>query len=130
MTDKQLIRSLRKLARDECANYKEGYCLETDKRCHVISEKFDTVHDGAINCDYFLECVLPANRELNDLVAYALWYDGADLDQGLPRNVKRCPMCGRIFEFTSNRQIYCKACTVKAAKLKRKERRAKNKARK
>ena len=69
MTDKLLIRCLRTLARDECANYKDGFCLETDKRCHVISNKFESVYDGAINCDYFYECVLPANRELNNLVA-------------------------------------------------------------
>ena len=128
MTDKQLIRYLRTLARDECANYKDGFCLETDKRCHVISNKFESVYDGAINCDYFYECVLPANRELNNLVAYALCHDEVKSDQELSHNVKCCPMCGKIFTFNNNRQKYCRACAARAEKKGNAHRQAKHRA--
>ena len=45
----------------------------TDERCHLVNPNYGSIHDGAIDCDYFLECVLPADWDLNDLVSYALW---------------------------------------------------------
>lgn len=74
MTEKQIIKSIKALARGECANYQNGMCLETDQRCHLINPRYDSIRDGMIDCDYFLECVLPADWDLNDLVSYALWY--------------------------------------------------------
>ena len=111
MTDKQILKSIRALARDECANYKNGFCLETDKRCHLINKNYDTVHDGTIDCDYFLECVLPADWDLNDLVAYALWYDDEDDEDALPSGMKRCEICDQPFTVMSNHQKYCHACS-------------------
>ena len=75
MTDKQILKSIKALARGECANYSYGNCLLTDERCHLVNPDYESIHDGAIDCDYFLECVLPADWNLNDLVSYALWYD-------------------------------------------------------
>ena len=83
MTEKQIIKSIKALARGECANYQNGMCLETDQRCHLINPRYDSIRDGMIDCDYFLECVLPADWDLNDLVSYALWYDEAE-DDDLP----------------------------------------------
>ena len=97
MTDQQILRSIRTLVREECANYRYGYCLETDDRCHVINPDYDTIHDGTLDCDYFLDCVLPADWTLNDLVAYALWYDEDGEDDDLPRGMKRCEMCRQPF---------------------------------
>ena len=113
MTDKQVVKSIKTLAKDECANYMQGNCLLTEKRCHLINPNYPSIHDGAIDCDYFLECVLPASWELNDLIAYALWYDDDDDeedDAALPSNLKLCAECQKPFVFTNNRQKYCTAC--------------------
>ena len=110
MTDQQILRSIRTLVREECANYRYGYCLETDDRCHVINPEYETIHDGTLDCDYFLDCVLPADWTLNDLVAYALWYDEDGDDDGLPRGIKRCEMCRQPFTISNNRQMYCPTC--------------------
>ena len=88
MTEKQILKSIKALAAGECANYHGGFCAETDRRCHLINPKYDSIRDGMIDCDYFLECVLPANWELSDLVSYALWYDEPE-DDDLPSNMKR-----------------------------------------
>ena len=110
MTEKQIIKSIKALARGECANYQNGMCLETDRRCHLINPRYDSIRDGIIDCDYFLECVLPADWDLNDLISYALWYDEAEGYEELPSNMKRCAECQRPFVFTSNRQKYCNVC--------------------
>ena len=65
MTEKQILKSIKALAAGECANYHGGFCAETDRRCHLINPKYDSIRDGMIDCDYFLECVLPANWELS-----------------------------------------------------------------
>ena len=53
MTEKQIIKSIKALARGECANYQNGMCLETDQRCHLINPRYDSIRDGMIDCDYF-----------------------------------------------------------------------------
>jgi len=110
MNDKQILKNIKTFAKDECANYMRGNCLLTDKRCHLINPNYESIYDGAIDCDYFLECVLPADWDLNDLVSYALWYDGEEDDEKLPSNMKRCAECQRPFVFTCNRQKYCNTC--------------------
>lgn len=40
MTEKQIIKSIKALARGECANYQNGMCLETDQRCHLINQRY------------------------------------------------------------------------------------------
>ena len=109
MTNKQILKSIKALARDECENYSRGDCLMTDERCHLVNPNYGSIHDGAIDCDYFLECVLPADWDLNDLVSYALWYDEEDEDE-LPSTMKRCAECQKPFVFASNRQKYCNTC--------------------
>ena len=96
MTDKQILKSIKALARGECANYDRGNCLLTDERCHLVNPNYESIHDGAIDCDYFLDCVLPAEWNLNDLVSYALWYDEEDEDP-LPHGMKRCEICQNPF---------------------------------
>ena len=112
MTEKQIIKSIKALARGECANYQNGMCLETDQRCHLINPRYDSIRDGMIDCDYFLECVLPADWDLNDLVSYALWYDEAEEDD-LPPDMRHCQDCQQPFVFTNNRQQFCSACAKK-----------------
>lgn len=61
MTNKQILKHIRALAHEECANYHAGNCALTDERCHIINTNYQSVQDGAIDCDYFLEVVLPAD---------------------------------------------------------------------
>ena len=49
------------LARNECCNYCHGLCRETDEKCHLISA-YPSIHDGAIDCDWFLRAVLPHDQ--------------------------------------------------------------------
>lgn len=109
MTEKQILKSIKALAKDECANYKGGMCLETEKPCHLINPEYETIQEGTIDCDYFWECVLPADWDLNDLVSYAMWYDGAEEDM-LPPDMKRCEICQTPFTPRSNRQRFCSEC--------------------
>ena len=69
----------------------------------------------------FLECVLPANWELSDLVSYALWYDEAE-DDDLPSNMKRCEVCKALFVPANARQKYCKGCAAKVNRDQTRER--------
>lgn len=75
------------------------------------------IHDGAIDCDYFLDCVLPAEWNLNDLVSYALWYDEEDEDP-FPHGMKRCEICQNPFVPTHAKQKYCKGCAETANRKK------------
>lgn len=117
MTDKQILKSIKALARGECANYDRGNCLLTDERCHLVNPNYESIHDGAIDCDYFLDCVLPAEWNLNDLVSYALWYDEED-ENPLPHGMKRCEICQNPFVPTHAKQKYCKGCAETANRKK------------
>ena len=112
MDDKRIFRNVKSLVKAECANYDRGKCLETDEKCHIINPRYKTVHDGAIDCDYFLERVLPWDWELADLISYALWVDD-DSDSSKAPNPRRCGDCGKLFVpgSESSRQIYCKHCS-------------------
>ena len=121
MTNKQILKSIKTLAQDECANNMYGKCLLTDERCHLIHPEYESIHDGAIDCDYFLECVLPANWDLNDLVSYALWYAEEESEE-LPPNMKRCENCQNPYVPTHGKQKYCKSCAAIMNRRKTKER--------
>lgn len=125
MKDKQMLKSIKALAKSECANYSNGFCLMTGERCHVINPDYDTIHDGAIDCDYFMDCVLPADWELNDLIWYAIWADDdADEDEPLPDGMRLCANCQRPFIPTNGKQKYCKSCAATVNRTKAKERMA------
>ena len=121
MTDKQVLKSIKALAKDECANYMSGMCLLTDQECHLINPNYDSIHDGAIDCDYFLECVLPENWEMKDLVYYALWYDEENSDE-LPSDMKRCEVCQQAYIPTHAKQKYCKNCAEAVNRQKTRDR--------
>ena len=82
MTNRQILNHIRALAHEECTNCHAGYCALTDERCHIINTNYQSAQDGAIDCDYFLENVLPAGWDVQDLVAYALWYGADDSSDG------------------------------------------------
>ena len=65
--DNTLIRKIKALAHRECCNYIDGKCI-FQPNCTVINSRYPSIHDGAVDCDYFLECVLPLDRDLNRAV--------------------------------------------------------------
>ena len=69
--DDQIMRGVRLLAKKECAYYDSGVCLCNERPCHVLHPTYKMVHDGAIDCDFFLHAVLPAQPELNA----AVWHE-------------------------------------------------------
>lgn len=51
MNDTEIKRGVMQL-RKQCANYDGGYCIDYDKPCFAYDDRW-SVHDGAMNCDYF-----------------------------------------------------------------------------
>ena len=115
------MRSIRQLAQKECTNYDNGCCLLGDRSCHVISPIYKTVHDGAVNCDYFLEAVLPLQPELNTTV----WHEICRGEDQAGEDWKECVRCHKSFILGSNRQRYCTSCgeIAKQTRIKEKQRR-------
>ena len=69
--DKEIIRSVRKLAAKECCNWDGGICRPYDCPCWVINPAYSTVHDGCVDCDWFIQAVLPL-QPVDDLFFRAL----------------------------------------------------------
>ena len=103
--DKQLIRKIKKLAREECCNYFDGQCVYGHNRA-AIHPKYAAIRDGAIGCDYFLECVLPLDPELNK----AVWAELLRYEEVETPAWKNCERCGQPYLPNSNRQKYCPEC--------------------
>ena len=120
MKEKELQKCIKNLAKAECANYQRNMCLLDDKPCHIINPEYGTIHDGAIDCDWFMEAVLPADWDLNDLVWYALWYDD-DPDE-IPEGMRACEVCKKPFVPTHQKQKYCKRCAENVNRKKTRER--------
>ena len=107
-----LIRKIRTLAHKECCNFIDGKCIE-DRECAVINSRYPTIHDGAVDCDYFLEVVLPADWDLQDLVAYALWYGRDDSDtaeETYPQSLRQCDICHQPYWHTAGEPACCVDC--------------------
>ena len=101
----QLIRRIRTLAHKECCNYIDGGCLER-RLCTVINPRYPSVQDGAIDCDYFLECVLPLDPELNK----AVWAELLRDEDMAPPRERVCALCGQPFLPNSSTHKYCSRC--------------------
>ncbi len=76
----------------------------------MINPAYQTIHDGAVNCDYFLEAVLPMQPELNTAVWHELLREEGQAGEGW----KECVCCHTPFLPGSNRQRYCADCGVAA----------------
>ena len=100
-----LLRQVKALAHKECCNYIDGKCVY-DHPCTVINPRYPSIQDGAIDCDYFLECVLPLDQELRKNVWDELLRD-EDMARPLEKN---CAWCGQPFVLTSSGQRYCSRC--------------------
>ena len=104
--DQHIIRSVKQLVQKECANYSGASCLPEECPCHVIHPDQQTVHDGAVNCDYCLFTVLPQQPELNTVVWHEI-YRGEDQAGEV---WKECVRCHKPFIPGSNHQRYCASC--------------------
>lgn len=82
-----------RLIRKLCANYDDGNCLLLDYGETCVCPQ--TISFSLL-CRYFLEAVLPADKELY-----------ADIFRG---RACKCTRCGKNFVPASNRQKYCKPC--------------------
>ena len=116
--DKEIIRDVRKLATKECANYDNGCCLPEDRPCHVINPSYNSVHDGCVDCDWFIQAVLPLWPELRSAYWHEIFRDECAAGEGW----KECKRCGKLFVPGSNRQQYCKECGAAASRASNRER--------
>lgn len=106
MDDKQLLRRCSNLARAECCNFHTKDCVVDDCHCHLINPRYPTIAEGALDCDWFMEAVLPRDTELSRLVWQALTgQDGPSRNRG-----RLCEICRNSFIPTSHRQKYCISC--------------------
>lgn len=119
--DNAIKRRCVKLAHEECANYVRGLCVDPDRyeECECDCINHYTVMDGAINCDYFLLCVLPLDKELNELV-WAEIHKAIEDEREAGKH--QCALCGKWFVPGSNRQKYCMECGYKADRKNRAKR--------
>ena len=105
------------LAKAECANYYNGLCLTDDGKCHLIGP-YPTIHDGKINCDWFLEAVLPCDKELSVYVWSEIFRDETlfedDETEPVPEEIplRHCAICGTEFIPIVHNQKYCSACRL------------------
>lgn len=119
--DTEIMRSVKRLAQKECANYADGSCLPADRPCHVLNPAYKTIYDGAVDCDFFLLAVLPSDAELNTAVWHEIYREEGQAGEGW----KECVRCHKPFIPGSNRQRYCASCgaAAKQTKIREKQRR-------
>ena len=116
--DKEIIRDARRLAAKECANLHDGTCLLDDRPCHLINPAYGTVHDGAIECDWFVQAVLPLKPEIHSAYWHEILREEGDACEGW----KDCPRCHKPFVPGSNRQQYCADCARENSRARNRER--------
>lgn len=117
MNDKNLIRRCKVLAAHACANWRSHECLARDCPCDMINPRYATIHDGAVNCDYFLESVLPLDKELNRLVWCSILGD----EECAQPYIRFCTVCGSAYIPTSPRQRYCISCGIERKRQRSRE---------
>lgn len=96
MTEAQ-ARQVYKLAKKECCNCYDGFCVLLDTPCPQCITR-------SLICKWFIRAVLPADMPL---------YVELTGDQG---GSKACSVCCKPFIPTGNRSTYCPNC---AARIKR-----------
>lgn len=108
-------RKVKKLTRRCCANNDGGCCLLLDDGDPCVCVQAISY---SLLCRYFLEAVLPADRELY-----------ADIT-AVTDTRRKCAMCGKAFHARSNRAKYCDNCAPYAARKKAAERKRRQRERK
>ena len=115
-TDRKLLKDCVKLAKDECACCQDGICLKNNLPCtQTLINKNFTLEAGALNCDEFINGVLPADRELHEAVMNRLsevrnlWDNSVEVSA----NMFLCTDCGQPFCRRSNSQKRCMYCAAR-----------------
>lgn len=101
--DLNIRKKARALTSAECCNYYKGTCLMDETECHVINDRYATVSDGMIDCDWFWKAVLPIQPDLERELLAELYQMGGTV-------IKTCTRCGKPYVPLSNRQRYCVSC--------------------
>ena len=115
--DIKIMHSIKQLAKNECANYAKGFCLDDNRPCHVLNPAYKTIHGGAVACDYYLSAVLPLDMELNRAVRHEIDPEESRAGEGW----KVCVRCQKSFISRSNRQRYCASCGSIAKQIRSRE---------
>ena len=126
MKGKSIIRSCKALAERACANFSNRYCLPEDRACHLINTRYPDIHDGAIDCDFFMTAVLPSDKELHRLVLSSLY----DSIEHAPAHTRECARCGQRLVPASSRQKYCASCSVVIRQQRNREKQRRHRERK
>lgn len=114
-----------RLAQHTCACCTDGEnCVLTDSPCKetLLNDSY-TISDGAIDCDWFMTAVLPADPELYRKIMARIRAERALGDDTKPisgpqpnLSFRRCVDCGEEFLPNNNRHKRCKACARKEHK--------------
>lgn len=95
---------LARLARNDCASYKDGACeLQRCGQC-IVAIETETLPGNV--CGYFMKSVLPAKPALMN--EYLSYFPRVSTIQ--KANVKNCSRCCDPFEAKGNRAKYCDHC--------------------
>ncbi len=111
--EKQILRRVKRLIQEKCADYVRGSCLANDGPCDAVHSKFATIHNGAIPCDYFLRSVLPSDPEMHSVILHEIYRQDDEAGEGM----KDCARCHKPFIPACNRQKYCTACGEEAKRV-------------
>ena len=110
ITPKQRVK-INALVRRTCCNCRKGNCLLLDDGEPCVCPQ--TISYSLL-CRYFLNAVLPAEKELY-----------ADI---FKQRIYHCAVCGTAFVPNSNRQKYCQSCSKKVHRRQKNESARKRKA--
>ena len=96
LTNKQM-KIIRKLVKEECANYIQAECIMLNGKCPQLSDKCNL-------CSYFKKSVLPLDEYLYSEVTR----EGFN---------KRCENCNVLFTSNAKNTRFCSKCAKEQRKL-------------
>lgn len=96
ISNKQM-KSIKKLVKEECANYIQGECIMLDGQCSQLTKKNSL-------CSYFKKSVLPLDEYLYSEIT----------KEGY---TKRCEKCNSIFTSNAKNTRFCDNCAKEQRKL-------------
>lgn len=117
MNDKQLLKRVTVLAKAECCNMHGKDCIWDECRCHLINPRYATIEEGAIDCDWFMQAVLPQDKELERQI----WQNLTGEDGPSRSRFRLCERCRNSFLPLSNRQKFCAVCSEAEKKRRSRE---------
>lgn len=93
----------------ECCNLSSGNCDMLDCKCLVAND------EEHINCMWYANCVLPMNRELEEIVMKE-----NELGKAVKYHNKTCKSCGVKFKTVAKTTTLCLKCSKKAERERKK----------